>query len=138
MLKFLKSNKGFTIIENILTVTVVALGLMGGMIVMQNATAKTVNNDMTTIATQVANEKIEAIMADKEFSGYTTIIEDNYPTEGLSDPYNFTRTTDINEVNAEDLTTSEESSGMKKVVVTVSWGDEDYHKVSVSTLVADL
>lgn len=136
--KILKNIKGFTIVENIFSVSVIAIGLVGGMTVMQNAAAKTVNNDMTSIATQVANEKIEIIMGDKEFQGYDYVDGANYPSEDLSEPYTLERSIEIYEVSTTDLSTPETESGLKKLIVTVSWGEKDYQKVEVSTLLADL
>lgn len=134
--KRLKNSKGFTVLENILTVVVLSIGLMGSMVVMQNAALNTVNGDMNTIATQSANEKLEMIMADKTFQGYDFVTSDNYDSEVLQ-TYGMSRSVSVTEVSVDDLTTPEENSGLKKVEVSVSWGEESYQVVNVSTLVSD-
>jgi len=141
MFKKLKSRfgnqKGFTCIETILTTVILSVGLMGSMMVMHNATANTVNNDFSTVATQLANEKIEQILADKQFISFASITNDNYPNEVVTDVYNMSRTVSVTEVNSENLSVPEAGSGLKSVAVTVSWGDQDYQFVTVTTLLAD-
>lgn len=139
MLKKLKESGGFSLLENILATVLVAIGLMGGLLALQNSTLHTVNSDLSSIATQLANEKVEAILADKEYLGYDYLVaESNYPTEQLADDLSgFERTVTIMEVSAEDMTTPEEGSGVKKVNVVVNWGNKDYQTVSVTTLVTD-
>jgi len=135
--KRFKNQKGFTLIETCLSCVIIGVGLVGGMIVMQNATANTVNNDLSTIATQLANQKIEQIIADNKFIGYETLISDNYPNETVTDVYNMSRTVSITEVNSVDLSVPEAGSGLKSVSATVTWGDKDYQTVTVTTLIAD-
>lgn len=133
-----KNQKGFSMIETVLTSMILAVGLVGGLLVFQNASANTLYSDFTTIATQSANEKLEEVMADKEFSGYAIVTEANYPSENLSTPYEMTRTVSVLEVSASDLVTPDSGSGLKKVDVSVCWGDcSSSHTATVSTLIAD-
>lgn len=136
-IKKILNQKGFTILESILTTALVAVGLMGGMLTMQNATLNTVNGDMNTVATQLASEKVDVIMADKSYNGYEFVSAENYPTEDLTAPYNMDRTVTVTEVNAEDLNTPEIGSGVKKVAVTVSWGEKDNQSVTMISLVSN-
>jgi len=137
LIKRLRNTGGYTVIETILTAVILGTALLGGMMVMQNATANTVNNDFNTVATQLANEKVEIIIADKEFLGMNAVSNANYPSETVVDVYNMTRSVSVTEVNASDLSTPEVGTGLKVVVVTVTWGTLDYQKVSVTTLLAD-
>lgn len=123
-------------LEGIFSTMLLAVGLVGGMAVMQNATATTVNGDMNSTAIQLANEKIEEIMGDKAFQGYDSVTDENYQGESLSAPYyGFSRSVDVTEVSGDDLTTAEEGSGLKKIDVTVSWGNDD--SVTVTSMVGD-
>jgi Tfp pilus assembly protein PilV len=132
----IKNQKGFSMLEGVFTTMLLAVGLVGGMAVMQNATATTLNGDMNSTAVQLANEKIEEIMGDNEFQGYDNITDENYDAETLSAPYQgFSRSVNVTEVDSDDLTTEEVGSGLKKVDVTVSWGSDD--SVMVTTIVAD-
>lgn len=123
-------------LEGTFSTMLLAVGLLGGMAVMQNVTATTMNGDMNSIAIQLANEKIEEVMADKSFQGYNVVADENYPGEELEAPYQgFSRNVTVTEVNSGDLTTEEVGSGLKKVDVTVSWGNGD--SVTVNSMVGD-
>lgn len=140
MLKRLRQTQGFTILESILAATILSVGLMGGMMVMQNSLVNTVNGDMNTVATQLAAEKVDSILADSQYRGYDYLEADtNYPLESLTGNYSgFKRTVSITEVNSEDLSTPEEGSGIKQVVVTVNWGAHDSQQIAMCTLVANM
>lgn len=139
MFTLLKGKRGFALIENILASTILATGLLAGLVTMQNASINTLNGDMNTIATQLASEKLEMILADKQYQGYEYLDgESTYTNETLSGAYNgYTRSVSITEVDATDLVTPSPGSGIKKVDVHVDWGQKDYQNVTVSTLVAD-
>jgi Tfp pilus assembly protein PilV len=131
-----KNQKGFSMLEGTFSTMLLAVGLFGGMTVMQNVTATTLNGDMNSIAIQLANEKIEEVMADKTFQGYNSVLDEEYPEEDLSAPYQgFNRLVNVTEVNDSDLITEEVGSGLKRVDVTVSWGGDD--SVTVTSMVGD-
>ncbi|MCP5464154.1 MAG: hypothetical protein H7A33_03925 [Deltaproteobacteria bacterium] len=132
--RLLKSNKGFSVVENIMATTIMAVGLMGGMVVMQNSVLSAVQGDQNTVASRLASEKLEQLMADKEFLGYDYISDGNYGDETV---LNFERSVDIAEVSSDDFATASAGSGLKKVTVEVTWGDADYEAVRVSTLISD-
>lgn len=131
------NQRGSTLIDVILTSAILGIALFGGMLAMQTATAHSVDNDLSSIATQLANEKIEEIMMDAESQGYDYVSEANYASETITDHYNMTRTVAIVEVDEDDLSTASEDSGLKKVEVTVSWGAGSYETVTLSTIVAE-
>lgn len=136
------NQKGFSIIDSILATVVLAIGLTGGIFLMQNALVASNNADYSVIATQFASEKLETIIADKAMKAgkYAAIINSNYPEETLS--YNesagtFKRTVAVNEVSSADLTTLENGSGFKRVDVEVKWGPSYSKKITVSTLLTN-
>jgi Tfp pilus assembly protein PilV len=145
MLPFLRNmltnSRGFTFIEAILTTTLLSIGLWGGIAMMHNATNHSINNDYRLMGIQLANEKIELIIADKAFKGYDWIAEGNYPDEDLSEPYSgFSRTVSITEVSPSDLDDVEnpvEGSGYKRVDVEVIWGGQSHEQITVSTVLTD-
>lgn len=133
----LKSQNGFSVLENILSTVILGVGLMGGMLSMQNATINTMSADMSSLATNLANEKVEMILADNQFKGFDTILDENYDTEILSGNFaGFTRQVSIIEVDSDDLETPTANSGLKRVDVIVSWGGSSVHNIKVSTLLA--
>ena len=137
MTRILKSQRGFSILENMLSMVIVAAGLVGGMVTLQNASLNSMHSDRGSIATQLANEKIETILADKQFNGYDTLTNLAYGSESFSGELGgFTRSVNIYEVSADDLTTPTEGSGLKRVEVIVNWEDQNEQQIHVSTLVS--
>ena len=135
---FFKNEAGFTFLEIILTTTLLAVGFWGGFALLQNTTNNSLENDMRVIASQLASEKIETIIADKTFNTYNWVVPANYPVENLNAPYSgFTRSIDILEVNPADLTTAQPGSGYKKVEVVVSWGALPSQAIRVTTLLTN-
>ncbi|HBF13953.1 MAG TPA: hypothetical protein DDW49_11305 [Deltaproteobacteria bacterium] len=140
MLRALKNQKGFTFIESILTTLVLSIGLWGTMALFQNATSNVSTSNWQVIATQLANEKLENIIADKKFQGYNTIDSTNYPNETLSAPYQgLQRNVTITEVSPADFSTPEPYSGYKLITVEVVWSQEvgSLGSVNVSTLLTN-
>lgn len=115
--------KGFTLIEAILTLTILASGIVGVLTLYQRNIAKSDEMEQTLIATLLAQEKLEQIVQDKKYKLYPYIITANYPvTEDLTaEGYPaYTRTTTIQEVNSGNLTTPQSGTGYKRVTVGVS------------------
>ncbi|MBX7149266.1 prepilin-type N-terminal cleavage/methylation domain-containing protein [bacterium] len=138
LLKKLHNQKGFTFIEAILTAVLLAVGLTGGYAMMQNSIDHSLDNDHLVIGSQLANEKLQMIIADKTFVGYSSITQNNYQQETLSGSYRgFTRSTSVTEVSSSDLSTPQAGSGYKKVEVTVRWGNDTGQQVKVSTMLAN-
>lgn len=140
MLRLLKNQKGFTFIESILTTLVLSMGLWGTMALFQNATSHVSTSNWQVIATQLANEKLENIIADKKFQGYNIIDSTNYPNETLNAPYQgVQRNVTIVEVSPADFSTPEPNSGYKLVTVEVVWSQEvgSLGSINVSTLLTN-
>ncbi len=134
MWKKIKNNRGYSMIEGIMATTVFGVGLLGGLGVMQNTLVKSTQSELHVEAVSLAQEKIEDILADKEFKGYDYVSNTlNYPEEELDDK--FVRNVSVSEVNPDDLGSSSPGSGYNKVTVEVSWGNADSQNVSLSTLV---
>lgn len=149
---------GSTLLEATLAISLLAIGLTGGIFLMQNATRTSVNSDFSVTASEYANEKLEQILADKAlhvdgtgandgysyidtFNGTSETVEfgdDGTTAEGIENF--FTRQVTITEVSATDLSTPEAGSGLKKVDVTMSWtnvGATGAGSLKVSTLMAE-
>lgn len=132
----LKSVRGFTLIESIMTTGLIATGILGMTLVMQNNVTKTVNADHNVKAVNLAQEKIEQILADSSFMGYEYVLSnDAYQNEEIDG--GFTRSVSIAEVAEDDLETPENGTGLNKVEVEVAWGEAESQKVKISTIVAE-
>lgn len=135
----IKNSRGFTLLEAALTTVVLGIGLTGSAMIFDSANTTTMNSDIKIIASQLASEKIESILADKAFDGYDAVTSDAYTSEELDGDFSgFVRSVEIYEVCETDLTTPAEGSGIKNVSVTITWGEEDTETLTISTLVTDV
>ena len=118
-----RSVTGFTLIEVIITLSVLAGGVMGVLTLYQRNIEQAARMEQTLIATQLAQEKLEQILLDKKYQNYAYINATNYPAtpEDLASQgfAGYTRTTSIAEVDDANLTTPQNGTGYKKVTVTV-------------------
>lgn len=134
----LNNERGFTLIEAILTVVLLSFGLVGGLTLFKNATDNSLTKNDEVIAGELAGEKLESILLDKKIQGYGFVLQANYPNEQMAAPYQeFTRSVTIQEVQAADLTTPQVGSGYKKIDVHVTWGAQNYQTITVSTVVSN-
>lgn len=136
---FKRNNKqrGFSLVEAVLTVLILAIGFMGSLVVTQNITLNALNSNKNIVGVQLANEKLETIMADKQFRGFSYVDNSHYIIESLTPPYNgYSRSVNIVEVQPADLLTPMTGSGIKKVIVTVVWGSLSHQKTVVTGMVS--
>ena len=137
ILKCLKNQRGFSLIESIMTLLVFSIGVVGALAISQNMVVNSTTGDYRVMAGQLASERIEQVIADKTFKGYATITNANYPGETLTGEFAmFTRATQIVEVSTTDYITPLVGSGMKRVTVTVSWDFRGAQSISVVTLLS--
>lgn len=114
--------KGFSIIEAILTLSILSAGVLGVMSLYQKNIAQSNETETTLIATALAQEKLEQILHDKKYQEYIFIIAANYPTSEDLTPIGYpgyTRTIAIQEVSGTDLSSAQSGTGYKKITVAV-------------------
>lgn len=135
--------KGFTLIEAVLTIGIIGAGLIGVMYVMNGGARSSLLADQTLIASNLAREKLEQIIADRANKGYATAIVTNYSDGALSGEYSeFTRTVTMMEVdpdddnNVDDFLDASSGSGYARVTVIVSWWG-GAQSVKLETLIAN-
>lgn len=130
----ISNNRGFSLIECALTILIVSTALIVSMSVLQDGVMANTYSEGTTVATQIANEKLEEILADKAYRGYSYVIDSaNYPEEIIQGE--ITRSVVVTEVSDTDFNTAEEGSGLSKVDVVVKWAKDE--EVVLTTLVSD-
>jgi prepilin-type N-terminal cleavage/methylation domain-containing protein len=118
--------KGFTLIEVILVIVILAIAIPSLISAVSFMTARQVNTIGTTIAADLAQEKMEEIMGDRMNAarGYGYIVTGvHYPAETpMAAPFgNYNRTVNIICVTAADLNTSVAcTTDYKRIQVTVS------------------
>lgn len=135
------NNTGFTLVETILSTLILSLTLLGNILLVQNISVANVNSNYQITASQLANEKLETIIADNALQGqqYDYITPNNYPNEALDYGTQngfFTRRVNVTEV-ADDFVTPQFGSKQKKVEVTVTWGSLSHQQVTLSTLITN-
>lgn len=140
MIKYLKKQAAFTLIEVLLTVVIIATGLFGIMILYHNAAKDVMEGDINLMAVYLARERMEQLISDKVANGYASVVNENYDTlepDVTVGNSHFERSFNIYEVNRDDLITTEVGSGFKRVDMTVSWGALGNQNIVLSTLISN-
>ena len=136
-MKKTKNNRGFSLLEAVLAVMILAVGFFSTTILISNISISAISSDQNIIGTQLANEKVESILADKKFLGFSYVDNSHYPLEILTGDYSgYQRNVSVAEVQPGDLMTPSPGSGIKKISVTVSWGSAAWQQVKVSGMVS--
>jgi len=105
-----RSQRGHTLIELTLVIIFLSVAILAAMNVMTESLAGTMKTELLTIATDLANEKMERIFADKKSKGYDYIDNDNYSDETqINNMSGFSRSVSITDY-----------STYKQIVVTVT------------------
>ncbi len=76
-----RAEAGFTLIELILVMVFLGVALVATMNVMSTSIEDSVKMELFTTALNLANKKLEQIVADKKNKGYGYIQTANYPSE---------------------------------------------------------
>ena len=91
---------GFTLVELALTVIIVGICFMSLVAVFSTSLVGSSDSEHITIATFLAQEKMEQILADKNGRGYSYIVNSNYPAEDPVPGYpGYSRSVVITEVS---------------------------------------
>lgn len=117
-----KFQKGFTFIEAILTMTLLTGGILGILTLFHRNISEANKMEHTLTASYLAQERLEQIVLDKKYRLYPYITATNYPaSEDLSAQGfpGYTRTVNIIEVSATNLTSPQNGTGYKRVTVSV-------------------
>jgi type IV pilus assembly protein PilV len=139
MIKKIKKQLGFTLIEVLLTCIILGTGLFGLMILYANSMDRVVDSDINLVATYLARERLEQLISDKVHNDYSTVINTTYTTSEVvtAGNHSFTRSFNIYEVDPADLVTPQADSGYKRIDMTVSWGAEPTQTMTIPTIVTD-
>ncbi|MEW5948772.1 MAG: type IV pilus modification protein PilV [Thermodesulfobacteriota bacterium] len=120
----LQNKKGFTLIEVLIAILVLAIGLLSlATLASTVMNGNAFSNEMTT-ATTLAQEKLEDIQG----QGYASASSSSENYSSITGYGAYKRVTTV----AADTP----ATGMKTVTVTVSW-DADAHSVALKTILAE-
>lgn len=136
-LSLLKRDDGFTLNEILISIALIAIGVIGFSV---NTVGVIQGNFMSgsfTIATNLAQDKLEELKAVGSYTDVTNSPDANNPiTETGASGGRFTRTRTIATSSLNDATVGAIGSTLKEVSVTVSWSEYGItRQVVVSTLV---
>jgi Tfp pilus assembly protein PilV len=141
-LRHLGTKRGVTLIEAVLAIAIIGAGLIGVMMVFSGGTKSALVSDQSIIASNLAREKMEQIVADRVNKGYATTIATNYSDGALGGNYSaYTRNVTITEVDPNQTTANDDflvalpGSGYARVTVVVGWGASE--SVKLETLLAN-
>lgn len=130
-----KQNFGFTLIESLIAIFVLTVGIVGVLSAVPLAVQVAKFAQMTTVATQLGQAKIEEIVS-KSFADISS-----EPEEKLSSPFEaYSREVEVTCFDPnENLFPNCPDTGIKKIKVTISWKSPlgvTTKKVEISTLIA--
>ncbi len=83
----LKPQTGFTLTELLITVVFVGVALVGLLNTYNVGLRSASDSESISMATQIAEKKMEIIKSDKAAFGYSYLISNNYPQEENPDNY---------------------------------------------------
>jgi len=124
----IKRREGFTLIENLVAIVLIATGVLGFSINTIGVIRGNYISHNVTIATNLAQDKMEELLGQSTLSNITDSPDPNNPiTETGATNGRFTRTWTVSG--------SPLGSELKDVAVWVRWSDYIDRKVKLSTLV---
>lgn len=137
--------KGFTLIEAVLSLGVMAVGLLGVLYAFHGMGSSSVLADQTITATNIARGAIDKVIAKRDASGYaaalTSISNGNFNQSPVTNYAPFTLSVAAYEVDpdddgsVDDFLDAAPGSGYARVTVTVSWNSGS-KTLSLVTLIA--
>ncbi|MDO8493731.1 MAG: type II secretion system protein [Deltaproteobacteria bacterium] len=131
------NQKGFTLIEGVLSIALIGIALVGILYAFQGSVRSSLLADQTVIAANVARDTMEEIIAQKDCNesgcGYaatlSSISAQSYDANPVSGFAGYVLDTTALEVNpdddnsADDFLDSQSGSGYARITVVVNWNN---------------
>ena len=130
--------QGFSLVELIAIIVVLAVGIVSLLQVFGTATRTISNNVDGQLGAQLAQERAEQVLADRRnpARGYTYVKTANYPAEASVTGFaNYARSTAISNLAGGACANAVTNTTCKQVVVTVTRGGQKVGEVAL--MVAD-
>ncbi|PIR21185.1 MAG: hypothetical protein COV45_00125 [Deltaproteobacteria bacterium CG11_big_fil_rev_8_21_14_0_20_47_16] len=137
---------GFTIIEAVLSIGLMAFGLLGVIYAFHGMGTSSVLADQTVVATNIARGAIDKIIAKRDTSGYssalTAITNGNFSESPVANYPPYTLSVTAYEVDPDkdggldDYLDASPGSGFARVTITVSW-NSGANTATLVTLIAN-
>lgn len=131
-----KNQSGFSLIELFLAISILTIGIVGVIAMFPLATKIGKSSEMSTVASELAQEKIEEMIS----KSYTDIaVGPVEPEHALDPPFSaYLRKTQVEYYNPQTSATTTSDLGVKQIHVTVKWGitlGGTVSKIDIFTLV---
>lgn len=132
------NQRGLTLMEGIFAVTLISFGMMGFLWFFQQLNQVSVNSEMSLVASRLASERVEQVLADRAVNGYDSVIVGESEEVVNYNNMDYLRTTLTNFVDANDLQTiTVNDTGFKRVVVSVDWNAGDPQQIQMVSVLSD-
>ncbi len=129
--------EGFSIVEALIMMTVLAIGLVTILLVLRTASINNADAHFATIAGKLAEGKLEEIMADRRTRSFAYIDNANYPDEDpVTEFAAYKRSVNIYFVDLADLDAAVGMSNYKRIDVAVE-RIRDIKTVTIWTIVSN-
>lgn len=133
-----KSTRGFSFIEALFALVILSFGFVGILSLYSMMDGNSGNDEMKLIASKLASEKVEQLLATKASVGYENINTGTSSEQISYDNLSFQRQTVVNYVEGSDLkTVSGSDTGFKRIDVTINWNNGSTQNVSVMSLISN-
>ncbi len=147
----MKAIEGFTLIEAVLSIAVIGVGLVGMLYAFQGSVNSSLVADQTVIATNIARETMERIIAQRDCNesgcGYAATLTsintsntyDENPVSGFAGFVLDSTALEVNpddDDNSDDFLDASAGSGYARVTVQVSWNNGN-RSIQLATLITD-
>jgi len=118
-----KNKGGFTLIEIVITLVVLSIAALGVLSVFTVGISRSTDPLILNQATQLAQEKMDSIVGDRQALGFSAITTAAYPAEAAVTGFpNYSRSVNVICVAPADLNADAGCpQNYKQVTVTVSW-----------------
>lgn len=138
--------RGFTLIEAVLSLAVMAVGLLGVLYAFQSMSRSSVLADQTVIASNIARATIDQIIAKRDASGYaaalSAITSGTFNQNPATNHPGYVVTVTAYEVDpdkdggTDDFLDASANSGYARVTVATAWNN-NANSMNLVTLIAD-
>ena len=127
-MRLIRKEDGFTLVEIILAIIIISIGVLGLVSAISFTTGKSINAEVVSTAKELAQERMEELLAKKRDTGYATTpdLDIGTTTTALPGPFTgYTRIVEVCNVDGSlgnpDCTLPDNGSGFKKITVSINY-----------------
>lgn len=132
----LRSSKGISLLESVVALLILSFGIFAYISLFSQMSTATIEDELASTASRLANQKLEEVLATKANSGYAGV-NLGTTTENITyASHAYARQTTISYVDVNDLQTiSGSDTGIKRIDVSVSWNDSSTRQIQLTSVV---